>query len=60
MAADAVDASGHVGQLGGCRLKHFQLAAGNDDIGASRDEMLRDGFTDAAAAAGDDGNLAGK
>ena len=35
----------------------FQLAAGNDDIGAGRRQSLGNGFADAASTAGDDGHF---
>ena len=45
---------------GGHFVAGFLLAAGNDDLCAVRGKLLGDSLADAAAGAGDDGDLSGQ
>src|ERR1019366_7528341 len=57
MAGQRVDAAGKILHFRGGLLEGFRLAAADDDGGAFAGEQFGDGAADAAAGAGDDGNL---
>ena len=57
VACQGIDPAGAIRDFGGDLLKGLELAAADDDRGAFAGERFRDGSSDAAAGAGDDGDF---